>query len=420
MEVASSQLLNTPVLFAFGVNHKTASVEVREKLYVHEEEVPQLAEKFKQTLSECLIVSTCNRTEIYGVHPTAEIDFDFYKKLLIEFKNASGAVENDHFFTSVSCNACQQLFSVATSIDSKIIGDTQILQQLRRAYARAKDDKFTGKILNHLLQSAFKIGKKARLETSIHKGAVSVSLAAVELARQTFDSLGDKNILIIGAGETARLTAECLLKRSVGKIFVTNRTRVNAEHFLHDLRAAHDFEGEVVDFENFRSILNSVDVVISSTGAQDFVLYEKDFVFHTNKTLLIDIAVPRDIAPEVGENAQIILKNIDDLNLVVNKNFESRMAELPRIKKIIAREMAEFLLWYYSLPLLPATCRTGSKPDFETIDEIKKIRQFLMSNVSSFHRMARQKSVQGELTEHIALVDRLFAMKENSFREVLG
>ena len=222
-------------MFAFGVNHKTASVEVREKLYVHEQEVSELAEKFKQTLSECLIVSTCNRTEVYGVHPTADIDFDFYKELLIEFKNASGAVEKDHFFTSISCNACQHLFNVATSIDSKIVGDMQILQQLRRAYAEAKDAKFTGKILNHLLQSAFKIGKKTRLETSIHKGAVSVSLAAVELAQQTFNTLGDKNILIIGAGETARLTAECLLKKSVGKIFVTNRTRKNAESFLDEL-----------------------------------------------------------------------------------------------------------------------------------------------------------------------------------------
>ena len=135
---------------------------------------------------------------------------------------------------------------------------------------------------------------------------------------------------------------------------------------------------------------------------------------------MIDIAVPRDIAPEVSENELVILKNVDDLNLVVNKNFETRMAELPRIKKIIAHEMADFLLWYYSLPLLPAACRTGGKPDFETIAEIKKIKEFLMSNVSSFHRMARQKSVQGELTEHIALVDRLFAMKESSFREVLG
>ena len=131
------------MLFAFGLNHKTAPIEVREKLYIHESEIPALLARLKETLSECVILSTCNRTEIYGVCD-ADADLDFYKDLIIEFKGVEGVVSREHFFTFISCAACQQLFKVATSIDSKIIGDTQILQQLRNAYFVAKDNDSTG------------------------------------------------------------------------------------------------------------------------------------------------------------------------------------------------------------------------------------------------------------------------------------
>jgi glutamyl-tRNA reductase len=159
------------MLFAFGVNHKTAPIEVREKLYIREEEIPALLRLLKETLSECIILSTCNRTEIYGVCDSAEVDLDYYKNLVTNFKNAADTVEHKHFFTLISCAACQQLFRVATSVDSKIIGDTQILQQLRNAYFLAKDSASTGKILNQLSQRAFKIGKKTYTETSIHASA---------------------------------------------------------------------------------------------------------------------------------------------------------------------------------------------------------------------------------------------------------
>ncbi|MEJ7698284.1 MAG: hypothetical protein WKF71_01355 [Pyrinomonadaceae bacterium] len=154
------QFTDQQILFAIGVNHKTAPVEVREKIYIHEPEIPELIAKFKETLSECIILSTCNRTEIYGVHSSANVDLDFYKNLLIDFKNSAAIVRKEHFFSLVSCAACQQLFKVSTSVDSKIIGDTQILQQLRNAYSLAQSHHSTGKILNQLAQRAFKIGKK--------------------------------------------------------------------------------------------------------------------------------------------------------------------------------------------------------------------------------------------------------------------
>ncbi|MGI8469193.1 MAG: glutamyl-tRNA reductase [Pyrinomonadaceae bacterium] len=411
------QIDDQQLLFAFGINHKTAPIEVREKLYIHDEEIPPLISVLKETLSECVILSTCNRTEIYGVCRSADVDLDFYKNLVIEFKNASEIVKREHFFTFISCAACQQLFSVATSVDSKIIGDTQILQQLKNAYHTAKDLNATGRILNQLSQRAFKIGKKAYTETAIHRGAVSISLAAVELAVETFDSLQNKNILIVGAGETAKLTAECLLKRQVGKIYITNRTRSHAGELLENLSKTHRFESEIIDFDNFKNHLNEIDIVISSTSAPTPVLNKKNFANQTNKILLIDIAIPRDIAPDAAENANVVLKNIDDLRAIVDRNFERRTQDLPRVKKIIMKEMGEFLTWYYSLPLLPVLQKTYAKPDRATVVEILKIKDFLVKNVSELHKLAMQSkgNAADDLQNHIRLVEKLQSMKTAAF-----
>ena len=413
------QITDQQILFAIGVNHKTAPVEVREKVYIHEPEIPELIAKFKETLAECIVLSTCNRTEIYGVHNSADVDFDFYKNLLIDFKGSAAAVKKEHFFSLVSCAACQQLFKVSTSVDSKIIGDTQILQQLRHAYVLAQTHQSTGKILNQLAQRALKIGKKARTETAIHKGAISISLAAVELASETFGTLKDKTVLIIGAGDTARLTAESLLKKNVGKIIITNRTATRAEELLSNLRKSHNFEGETIEFENFKSILNRADIVISSTGSTECVLTLDDFQNQTNKILLIDIAVPRDVDASVSRNEKVVLKNIDDLHSIVDKNFELRTKDLPVVKKIIMSELGDFLMWYYSLPLLPDFRGRAGKPDAAQVSEIKEIKNFLAQNVSEIHKSVRQTGGDSslDLKNHLDLVRKLYAAKSN-FTEV--
>lgn len=413
------QFTDQQILFAIGVNHKTAPVEVREKIYIHEPEIPELIARFKETLSECIILSTCNRTEIYGVHSSANVDLDFYKNLLIDFKNSAAIVRKEHFFSLVSCAACQQLFKVSTSVDSKIIGDTQILQQLRNAYSLAQSHHSTGKILNQLAQRAFKIGKKTYTETSIHKGAISISLAAVELAVETFGTLKDKTVLIVGAGDTARMTAESLLKKNVGRILITNRTRARAEELLLNLHKSHNFESETIEFDDFKNILNRTDIIISSTGSPECILTLDDFKGQTNKILLVDIAVPRDIDASVSRNEMVVLKNIDDLHSIVDKNFERRMDDLPRVKKIIMNEMSDFLIWYYSLPLMPDFRRRAGKPDAAAVSEIKEIKKFLLQNVSEIHKSARQTNGDSDLDlkNHLDLVRKLYAAK-NGFPEV--
>lgn len=401
-------------MFAVGINHKTAAIEAREKIYVHEREIPDLLAKLSVSLAECVVLSTCNRTEIYGVTTRADLDLDYFKDALIDFKNAGGSVGREHFFGAVSCAACQQLFSVATSVDSKIVGDTQILGQLRDAYAVAKRARSTGKILNQLMQRAFKTGKQARAETNLHKGAVSVSLAAVESAVETFGSLADKTVLILGAGETAQMTAECLIQRRVGKILIANRTTAHAEDLIAKLKNVGKSRVETIEFADFKDRLNETDIVISSTSAPEPILQKTDFEFQTRKILLIDIAMPRDIAPDAAENAAVVLKNIDDLHQIVDRNFTRRMADVPRVKRIIATEMADFLVWYYSLPLLPPALGGGAKPDAQTQTEIVEIKKFLLANVSELHRMAMRGGAE-DFAGHIRVVNRLAAMKTAAF-----
>jgi glutamyl-tRNA reductase len=416
-EVVLEELAIPKTFFAFGLNHKTAPVEVREKLHIDEAEVPLFIDMLRDTLSECVILSTCNRTEIYAVSDSPDIDLDYYKNLLIDFKGATGEVKNEHFFALIACAACQQLFNVATSIDSKVIGDSQILRQLRGAYSKAQDHGFTGKILNQLLQRAFKLGKQTYNETSIHDGAVSASLAAVELAIEQFGPLKNRTALVIGAGEMARQTAEALVNKKVGKLFITNRTRSHAEELLADLRKTSAIDGGSIGFENFRSFLPEVDIVITSTGSDEPILFARDFDGQRHETIVIDIAVPRDVDESVAFCPNVILKNIDDLNSIVDGTREKRLRDLPKVRKMIMHEMVDFLTWYYTLPLLPTYEKTGTKPSKEQTGEVLRIKEFLNQNVSEIHRLYARTNgnFNEDLASHFDLVKRLQSMKERSF-----
>jgi glutamyl-tRNA reductase len=386
---------------------------VREKLYLRQDEIPHLLAEVSKTLPESLILSTCNRTEFYGVTSSPSLDPKFYKDLLIDFKDARGLVSHKHFFTLISCGACQQLFNVATSVDSKIVGDSQILRQLRDAYRLAGENSVTGKVLNQLLQRALKIGKKTFTETAIHQGAISVSLAAVESALEMFESLRERTVFIIGGGETARLTAESLVNKRVGKILIANRTRSVAEELLAELHKTFNFDSEVVDFENFTNHLTRADIVISSTGSEQPIIYENDLAAVQRKILLIDIAVPRDIDSAVSRNPHVVLRNIDDLQSIIDENRDRRLRDLPKIKKLVMQEVVDFLSWYYSLPLMPTYEKTGRKPAPEQAEEVIKIKTFLNRNLSEIHKLAVSSGndFQEDLANHFSLIEKLRTMR---------
>jgi glutamyl-tRNA reductase len=402
--------------FAFGLNHKTAPVEVREKLHIDESEISAFLARMRETLSECFVLSTCNRTEIYAVSDSPNIELDYYKQLLIDFKNADG-VTDDHFFSLISCAACQQLFNVATSIDSKMVGDSQILRQLRGAYSNAQASGSTGKILNQLVQRSFKVGKRTYTETSIHDGAVSASLAAVELSIKQFGTLQDRSALVVGAGEMSRQTAEALINKKIGKLFITNRTRLHAETLLKELKQEFVLDASVVDFENLKGMLPNVDVIITSTASEEPILFADDFSRQIRETLVIDIAVPRDVDQSVASCEKVVLKNIDDLNMIVDGTREKRLRDLPKVRRMIADEMVDFLTWYYTLPLLPEYEKTGVKPSKEQTKEVLRIKEFLNANVAEIHRLyTRTKGdFDEDLASHFDLVERLRSMKQLEF-----
>lgn len=385
-------------------------MEFRERVYVQDAEIPALLDRLRETLDEAVVISTCNRMEIYGVTTRTDLGIDYYKDLVIDFKNAREFVRREDFFGMISCAACQQLFRVTTSLDSKIIGDMQILGQVRDSFHIAESHESTGKILNQMFQRGFKLGKQVRTETNLQKGAVSISSAAVELASSEFSTLADRTVLIVGAGSMARLTLECLAKKKVGRILLTNRTRARAEELLESVCGDDPgVSASVVDFGRFRQMLPETDIVISSTSSPIPVIEASDLAGTERRILMIDIAVPRDVAPNVAECENVELKNIDDLNAIVDKNHRRRMSDLPRVQQMLMREMSEFLIWYYSQPLLPQTMQAGAKPDPETQKEIVRVKEFLLGNLPYLHKLAMQSGT--DFKGHIDVVNMLAAMR---------
>ena len=258
-----------------------------------------------------------------------------------------------------------------------VIGDSQIMHQVKEAYQIAQKNQSIGKILNKLCQTALHVGKRTKSETALFEGAVSISYAAVELATKIFGDLKDKNVLILGAGETAELTAESLIKKQCKNIFISNRTRENAEALFLNLSKNSRLEGGVIDYDSYKQRLNDFDFIISSTSSPSFILYYDDFKKIPRRKsgtpiLIIDIAVPRDIDPRIGKYGNIFLKDIDDLNAIVEANFEMRKAEIQAAKKIISEELSHFFTWYYSLQLVQLIKEIENRFEAIRVDELLK------------------------------------------------
>jgi glutamyl-tRNA reductase len=408
-----STINETGTLFAFGVNHKTASVEVRERLHLNCEEAAQYLATASSIVPECVVISTCNRTEVYGVSPRPEAAITALRNELIDLKSVGNHIRDEQFFTIVTCGACRQLFRVATSVDSQILGDNQILGQLRSAYDLAKGLGLTGKILNQLLQRAFKLGKATYTETALHAGAISVSVAAVELAARHFGGLKGKAALIVGTGETGRCTAEALLQRRVSKIFLTNRTRAKAEDLMTEFSRGFAGRGEVIDFDNFKEYLPLVDLIISSTGSETTILHAGDLEKQGRDTLIVDIAVPRDVHASVAECRSVSLRNIDDVRTIIDENQARRSGQLPLVNEMIRREMVDFLTWYYLLPLMPSYQKTGSRAPVDQRRHMASIKHRLYDHLPEIHRIAAEAGadLRRDLDLHDSLVRKLHEVR---------
>jgi len=332
-------------LIVTGLSHHTAPVEVRERLAFEENTLPQALGRLREApgMIEGMILSTCNRVE---VAVTADGESDTAKAVesfLAEARSVEPAWVSPYLYRYSDRDAIRHLFRVASSLDSLIVGEPQILGQLKTAYALAKEHGAVNGFLDLVVTRAFNVAKRVRTETEIGTSAVSISYAAVELAREIFGSLAGKTVLLVGAGKMAEAAARHLRHSGVDDIVVTNRTRARADLL------AEDFEGRVVEYEQFAGILPEVDIIITSSGAPYYILTKEVMRDVINRRrhrpmFLIDIAVPRNIEPTVNELDGVFLYDIDDLDRVVRGNVATRKNVAEQAEEIIDQEVQRMVL----------------------------------------------------------------------------
>ncbi len=323
-----------------GVNHRSAPVEVRERLAFDERSLSEALLDLKRRPGFCegLILSTCNRVEIALTAEENSSAMIAGDQFLADMRRVERDWVVPYLYRFEDGEAIRHLFRVAASLDSMVIGEPQILGQLKSAYALAKEHGAVNGFLDTLLTRAFNVAKRVRSETEIGESAVSVSYAAVELAREIFGSLHEKKVLIVGAGKMSELAARHLRRSGATQIFVTNRTPERA------VEMAQLFEGKIVDYTRFLSFLPEVDIVIASSGAPHYILIRDDMkkVIEARRNrpmFLIDIAVPRNIEPSVNELDNVFLYDIDDLQKVVETNRQGRMESAEEAEAIIREEV---------------------------------------------------------------------------------
>lgn len=365
-------------LIGISINHKTAPIELLESLHLTRDEIIEFIPKLKNEFSEGVVISTCNRTEVFCLSKNYSIDANVILKMLLEFKPVQN-IKPENFAKYFSCSAIKHIFSVASGIDSLIIGDSQILGQVKEAFEISEDLNFAGTIIKRIFETALKVGKRAIKETVIGEGAVTVSYAAVQVIEKIYSSLDKKSALIIGAGETGELAAVHLRDKGIGKIMITNRTLQRAETL------AQKVNGNVIPFESFKEHIHNFDIIISATSAEHLILTKDDILNAMKKRkgvpiVLMDIAVPRDINPEVKKIENVFYHDMDSLKFIVDQNIIKRKNEIPKVEKIIMEEMIGFFSWYNTLEVVPVIKSLRDFFDEIRNDELEKIKNKVSPN----------------------------------------
>ena len=337
-----------------GLSHKSAPIEVREKLNFPEATVPDALRKLMsyEGIRESLILSTCNRVEIYAAVQDSAGGIERIKQFISDYHGLSRESLDRSLYVYPDAQGVRHTFRVASSLDSMVLGEAQILGQLKEAFDIALKTKTTSTILNKLIKKSISVAKRVRTETKLAEGAVSISTAAVELAKKIFGELEGKIVMLLGAGEMAELAAQHLLGNGVKSIMVANRTFERAEEL------ATEFKGDAIRFEHFPDALVMVDILICATGAPQYVV-KRDIVSHAlkerrNKPIfMIDISNPRNIDPEVDKVDNVYLYDIDDLQGKVDVNTEGRAKEAEKAEELILSEIETYLQWERALDAVP-------------------------------------------------------------------
>jgi len=357
-----------------GLNHKTAAVEVREKLAF---DGPKLEEGLKRlhglpSVNEAVVVSTCNRVEMYANVKDRDRATEEIKDFISDFHSINRESLENALYIYNGTRAVRHIFSVAASLDSMVVGEPQILGQVKDAFEFALSKKTTGVVLNKLMKKAISVAKRVRTETKIAENAVSISYAAVELAKKIFTDLSRSSVMLLGAGEMAELAARHLVNNGVLEVVVANRT------YERGLELAREFSGRAIPFDRFKEELLHIDIVICSTGAPEYVLYRSDMTKimkeRKNKSVfIIDISVPRNIDPETGKLDNVYLYDVDDLQGVVDANVSERKKEAEKAGLIIEDEVETFRKWQKSLDAVPAILALRGRAEEIKKQELEKL-----------------------------------------------
>lgn len=353
----------TNAINSLGLNHKTAPVEVREGFNFSADRIARILRRLRNydNLDEAVLLSTCNRTEFYMVLEEPVSGMKFIQTLVKHL--AGNGYKTEYFYNLSGVNCVRHLFKVASSLDSLVIGEGQILSQIKNAYQIARENSMTGTIFNTIFNRAIATGKRVRTETKIAYSSVSVSSAAVDLAMDVLGSIEDANILVLGAGRMSELTARHLIDKGAKTIFVSNR------NFDHAKELADKFNGTAIAYNKYLEQAETSDIIITSTGAPHYVIREKDMREVTAKRggrplILIDIAVPRDVDPKVAQLPGITLYNIDDLEGVVDTNKHFRTHEAKMAEAIIEEEISELKERLRYLTMRPVMVQLHEKMNF--------------------------------------------------------
>jgi glutamyl-tRNA reductase len=339
-------------LLGISINHRTASVELREALHLSEDEIRTFIQQTKdKSFTEGIVISTCNRTEIYAIPKNEKTSLKDLEDLIKNFKS-NFEVKEENFQHFISRESVEHLFRVACGIDSLLIGDNQIFKQVKDSFIISEEMGFAGILIRRIMDAATRVGKRAINETTISEGAVTVSYAAVQLVEKIFSNLQKKSALIIGTGETGEIAAKHLRDRGIGRLALTNRSFEKAEKLAAELNTA------VFPFANFKEHMYKFDIIVSATSAGGLIITKKDIEDAMKKRnyssmVLMDIAVPRDIDPESKKIDYVFYHDIDSLNIIVDQNLSKRKDEMPKVERIIEEELDVFFEWYNSLEAAP-------------------------------------------------------------------
>lgn len=360
------------------MNHKTAPLEIREKLSLScWSDLNPLTELMKvPQVKEAMYLSTCNRVEVLAETTEAAAATVNLRSFIFNHGNLTPEEMGRCLYVHTDIEAIRHLFRVSSSLDSLVMGEPQILGQVKDAYHLAMENKTTGMVLNKLVHHAFRAAKRVRTETAIANNAVSISYAAVELAKKIFGNLQGKTVLLVGAGEMAELAARHLLNQGVGKVLIANRTYTRA------LEIAAAVQGTAIEFDDLAARLEDADIVISSTGAPGYVITRAMVVqaLHGRRNrllFLIDIAVPRDIEPGAGELDNAFLYNVDDLQEVVDDNLQNRRQEAEKAEAIVEEEVSKCQAWMNSLLVVPTIVSLRQKVEGIVKSELDKSSSWL-------------------------------------------